>query len=138
MIQNSQQKAIYNIIKIIDKAKETREETEYINDFNTIDKMINKIIPYDSSKVEEIREKYNEEFKYLLTLEMTTRPSQRSNVTNSIEQDLLSVRHSLIRVGVKRTLEKIGKKMLEEKLIDNDNTNLYNNFSKLYFEDLNK
>lgn len=127
-------KIIYKIIDMIDKEKETKEDLEYIDDFWTINNMIIGIIPYSREKVDEIKLKYEKEFNYLLNLELTLRNYQRKNIVYTQEQDLLSVRHSLIRVGIKKTLEKRGKEMLKDDLIDNNNSNVYSilNFNTLF------
>ncbi len=119
------------IIYKIDKEKETKEDLEYIDDFWTINNMIIGIIPYSREKVDEIKLKYEKEFNYLLNLELTLRNYQRKNIVYTQEQDLLSVRHSLIRVGIKKTLEKRGKEMLKDDLIDNNNSNVYSKFKKI-------
>jgi diacylglycerol kinase family enzyme len=124
-------KIIYKIIDMIDKEKETKEDLEYIDDFWTINNMIIGIIPYSREKVDEIKLKYEKEFNYLLNLELTLRNYQRKNIVYTQEQDLLSVRHSLIRVGIKKTLEKRGKEMLKDDLIDNNNSNVYSKFKKI-------
>lgn len=135
MEENENLTAIYKIIEIIDKEKETKEDLEYIDDFCTIDNMITRKIPYSREKVDEIRIKYEQEFSYLLNLEITLRNYQRSNIKyNSVEQDLVSIRHSLIRVGIKKTLEKVGKEMLKKDLIDNNNNNVYIKFKKILEE----
>lgn len=134
MEEDENLKSIYKIIEIIDKEKETKEDLEYIDDFCTINNMIIRRIPYSKGKVDEIKLKYEKEFNYLLNLEVTLRNYQRKNVVYTQEQDLLSVRHSLIRVGIKKTLEKRGKKMLKDDLIDNNNNNVYIKFKEILEE----
>lgn len=131
MEEDENLKVIYKIIEIIDKEKETKEDLEYIDDFATINNMIIGRIPYSRGKVDEIKLKYEKEFNYLLNLEVTLRNYQRKNVVYTQEQDLLSVRHSLIRVGIKKTLEKRGKEMLKDDLIDNNNYNVYIKFKEI-------
>ena len=134
MEEDENLKVIYKIIEIIDKEKETKEDLEYIDDFCTINNMIIGRIPYSRGKVDEIKLKYEKEFNYLLNLEVTLRNYQRKNVVYTQEQDLLSVRHSLIRVGIKKILEKRGKEMLKDDLIDNNNNNVYIKFKEILEE----
>lgn len=134
MEEDENLKVIYKIIEIIDKEKETKEDLEYINDFCTINNMIIGIIPYNKGKVDEIKIKYEKEFNYLLNLEIALKNYQRKNVIYTQEQDLVSVRHSLLRVGIKKTLEKRGKEMLKDDLIDNNNNNVYIKFKKILEE----
>ena len=50
-------KVIYEIISIINKEKETKEDFEYINDFNIINDMIIGNLPYDKAEVDKIKTK---------------------------------------------------------------------------------
>lgn len=127
-------KVIYEIISIIDKEKETTEDLEYINDFKIINDMIIGNSPYDKAEVDRIKNKYKEEFNDLLNLEIKLRNYSRNYVVYTIKQDLLNVRHSLIRVGINRTLEKMGKEMLKYDLIDNNDKNVYDKFKKILEE----
>ena len=127
-------KVIYEIISIINKEKETKEDFEYINDFNIINDMIIGNLPYDKAEVDKIKNKYEEEFNDLLNLEIKLRNYSRDYVVYTIKQDLLNVRHSLIRVGINRTLKKMGKEMLKYDLIDNNDRNVYDKFKKILEE----
>lgn len=119
---------IEKIIKTIDEAKDVNDDMEYIRDLYTIDNMIKGNIDYDQIKVYQIKEKYEKELEWLLNLEKKLRSNQRSNNVFNPINDLYNTRHSLIRVGIKRILERKGKKLLEDDLINNDNSNLYNKF----------
>ena len=56
----------------------------------------------------------------------------RNNLSKSstidFYQELLNLQHTLVRIQIIRLLERDGKKILEEDLINNDNENLYNKF----------
>lgn len=126
-----QQNPIYKIIKEFEKYKDTKEDIEILNDISIIDNMINNVIEYNELIVNDIRNKYQGELQFLADLEQVLRSFQVNESTSSSKsnmQYLLNTRHSLVRVQVKHILERRGKKMLEEDLINNDNENLYNKF----------
>ncbi len=126
-----QQNPIYKIIKELEKYKDTKDDVEILNDISIIDNMINNVIEYNELIVNDIRNKYQGELRFLADLEQALRGFQVNESTSSSKsntQYLLNTRHSLVRVQVKRILERKGKKMLEEDLINNDNENLYNKF----------
>lgn len=128
-------KVIVKIIKKIDEVKDVKEDIEFMRDMYTIDNMINGVIEYDSSIVYQIKQKYEKELEWLLNLEIRLRNNQRSHYVATPINDLYSTRHSLIRVGIKRVLERKGKQLLEDDLINNDNSNLYNKFIEKLNED---
>ena len=126
---------IVKIIKKIDEEKDAKEDMEFMRDMHTIDNMINGVIEYNSSIVYQIKQKYEKELEWLLNLEIRLRNNQRSNYVANPINDLYSTRHSLIRVGIKRILERKGKQLLEDDLINNDNSNLYNKLIEKLNED---
>lgn len=126
---------IVKIIKKIDEVKDAKEDMEFMRDMYIIDNMINGVIEYNSSIVYHIKQKYEKELEWLLNLEIRLRNNQRSNYVANPINDLHSTRHSLIRVGIKRILERKGKQLLEDDLINNDNSNLYNKFIEKLNED---
>ena len=126
-----QQNPIYKIIKEFEKYKDTKDDVEILNDISIIDNMINNVIEYNELIVNDIRNKYQDELQFLADLEQALRGFQVNESTSSSKsntQYLLNTRHSLVRVQVKRILERKGKKMLEEDLINNNNENLYEKF----------
>ena len=126
-----QQNPIYKIIKEFEKYKDTKDDMEILNDISIIDNMINNVIEYNELIVNDIRNKYQNELQFLADLEQSLRSFQVNESTSSSRsniQYLLNTRHSLVRVQVKRILERKGKKMLEEDLINNNNENLYEKF----------
>lgn len=126
---------IVKIIKKIDEVKDAKEDMEFMGDMYTIDNMINGVIEYNSSIVYQIKQKYEKELEWLLNLEIRLRNNQRSHYVVNLINDLYSTRHSLIRVEIKRVLERKGKQLLEDDLINNDNSNLYNKFIEKLNED---
>lgn len=132
---NEQTEIIVKIIKKIDEVKDAKEDLEFMSDLYTIDNMINGVIKYSSNVVYQIKQKYEKELECLLNLEIKLRNNQRSNYVASEINDLYSTRHSLIRVGIKRILERKGKQLLKDDLINNDNTNLYSKFTEKLNED---
>lgn len=122
---------IKSLIKKIDEVKDSKEDSEYINDLFTIDNMINGTMQFDKNLIENIIDKYKEELDFLENLEKRLRAFQRTEFNNSsysYKQWLLNIRHSLIRVGVMRILKRKGTKLFEDDLINNDNENLYKKF----------
>lgn len=122
--------SIYKIIDLLEKYKDANEDNELLNDIHIIDNMIRDIYTYNSQVVNDIKNKYSEELNFLCNLEQKLRPLQVNYQTtqNTISQQLSNLRHSLIRIQIKRLLDRKGKKMLEDDLINNNNDNL---FSKL-------
>ncbi len=119
---------IVKIINKLDELKSTYEDMEFMNDLHIIDSMIKDMRFFDKNVIDHIKEKYDKELGWLLSLEINLRSYQRSNYVYNPINDLYSTRYSMIRVGIKRVLEKKGKKLLEDDLINNDNSNLYNKF----------
>lgn len=122
---------IKSLIKKIDEVKDSKEDSEYINDLFTIDNMINGTMQFDKNLIENIIDKYKEELDFLENLEKRLRAFQRTEFNNSsysYKQWLLNIRHSLIRIGVMRILKRKGTKLFEDDLINNDNENLYKKF----------
>lgn len=122
---------IKSLIKKIDEVRDSKEDSEYINDLFTIDNMINGTMQFDKNLIENIIDKYKEELDFLENLEKRLRAFQRTEFNNSsysYKQWLLNIRHSLIRVGVMRILKRKGTKLFEDDLINNDNENLYKKF----------
>lgn len=122
--------SIYKIVDLLEKYKNANEDNELLNDIHIIDNMINGIYIYNSQIVNDIKNKYSKELKFLCNLEHNLRPLQVNEQTanNTINQQLSNLRHSLVRIQIKRLLDRNGKKMLEDDLINNNNDNL---FSKL-------
>ena len=122
---------IKSLIKKIDEVKDSKEDSEYINDLFTIDNMINGTMQFDKNLIENIIDKYKEELDFLENLEKRLRAFQRTEFNNSsysYKQWLLNIRHSLIRIGVMRILKRKSTKLFEDDLINNDNENLYKKF----------
>lgn len=122
---------IKSLIKKIEEVKDSKEDSEYINDLFTIDNMINGTIQFDKNLIENIIDKYKEELDFLENLEKRLRTFQRTEFNNSsysYKQWLLNIRHSLIRIGVMRILKRKGTKLFEDDLINNSNENLYKKF----------
>lgn len=122
---------IKSLIKKIEEVKDSKEDSEYINDLFTIDNMINGTIQFDKNLIENIIDKYKEELDFLENLEKRLRAFQRTEFNNSsysYKQWLLNIRHSLIRIGVMRILKRKGTKLFEDDLINNSNENLYKKF----------
>lgn len=124
-----QQNPIYKIIKEFEKYKDTKDDIEIYNDINTIDEMIWNTIPYNHRTIENIRKKYKDEFD---NLNLMKKRFYRNNLSKSstidFYQELLNLQHTLVRIQIIRLLERNGKEILEEDLINNDNENLYNKF----------
>ena len=78
--------------------------------------MIKGIYIYDSQIVNNIEDKYSKELKILRNLEHNLRRFQVNNQTtrNTITQHLLNLRHSLVRIQIKRLIDRKGKKLLED------------------------
>ena len=128
---------IEKMIKKLDEEKDNIEDSQYIVDLETINNMINGIIPIDFNMVEIIRKRYESELLYLDNLENNLRRFQRiqnNSLTSNYSQYLRNFRHALIRVGIMRILKRKGKKMLDDDLINNDNSNLYDKFVKILEE----
>lgn len=126
----TQNDLIYKIIDLLEKYKDAKEDNELLNDIHIIDNMIKGIYIYDSQIVNNIEDKYSKELKFLRNLEHNLRRFQINNQTtrNTITQHLLNLRHSLVRIQIKRLIDRKGKKLLEDDLINNNNDYL---FSKL-------
>ena len=91
----------------------TKDDVEILNDISIIDNMINNVIEYNELIVNDIRNKYQGELQFLADLEQALRSFQVNESTSSSKsntQYLLNTRHSLVRVQVKRILERKGKK----------------------------
>ena len=120
---------VYKIIKEIEKYKDTKDDIEIYNDINTIDEMIWNTIPYNHRTIENIRKKYKDEID---NLNLMKKHFYRNNLSKSstidFYQELLNLQHTLVRIQIIRLLERNGKEILEEDLINNDNENLYNKF----------
>ena len=120
---------IYKIIKEFEKYKDTKDDIEIYNDINTIDEMIWNTIPYNRRTIENIRKKYKDEID---NLNLMKKRFYRNNLSKSstidFYQELLNLQHTLVRIQIIRLLERNGKEILEEDLINNDNENLYNKF----------
>ena len=120
---------IYKIIKEFEKYKDTKDDIEIYNDINTIDEMIWNTIPYNHRTIENIRKKYKDEID---NLNLMKKRFYRNNLSKSstidFYQELLNLQHTLVRIQIIRLLERNGKEILEEDLINNDNENLYNKF----------
>lgn len=126
----TQIESIYKIIDLLEKYKDANEDNELLNDIHIIDNMIKGFSVYNGQIVNDIKNKYSEELNFLCNLEQKLRPSQVNEETtkNTISQQLSNLRHSLVRIQIKRILDRKGKKMLEDDLINNNNDYL---FSKL-------
>ena len=120
---------IYKIIKEFENYKDTKDDIEIYNDINTIDEMIWNTIPYNRRTIENIRKKYKDEID---NLNLMKKRFYRNNLSKSstidFYQELLNLQHTLVRIQIIRLLERNGKEILEEDLINNDNENLYNKF----------
>ena len=120
---------IYKIIKEFENYKDTKDDIEIYNDINTIDEMIWNTIPYNHRTIENIRKKYKDEID---NLNLMKKRFYRNNLSKSstidFYQELLNLQHTLVRIQIIRLLERNGKEILEEDLINNDNENLYNKF----------
>lgn len=128
---------IEKMIKKLDEEKDNIEDSQYIVALKIINNMINEIIPIDFNMVESIRKRYESELLYLDNLENNLRGFQRiqnNSLTSNYSQYLKNLRHALIRVGIMRILKRKGKKMLDDDLINNDNSNLYDKFLKILEE----
>lgn len=120
---------IYKIIKEIEKYEDTKDDIEIYNDINTIDEMICNTIPYNHGIIENIRKKYKNEIDNLNLMKKHFCINNLSkSSTIDFYQELLNLQHTLVRIQIIRLLERNGKKMIEEDLINNDNENLYNKF----------
>lgn len=134
-MKEKEKEIIRNIIKKIDEVKDAKEDVEFMRDVYIIDDMIMGFMKYNPNTVYQIKQKYENELEWLLNLEVKLRSNQRRNYVATPVNDLYSTRHSLIRVGIKRILERKGKQLLEDDLINNDNNNLYNKFIEKLEED---
>ena len=122
---------IYKIIKELEKYKDTKDDIDILNDIDIISGMINGTIAFDDNKVNDIKNKYIEELVILYNMEQRLRSFQANENTSSnksLRQYLLNIRHSLVRVQIRRIMKRKGKSMLEDDLINYDNNYLYNKF----------
>lgn len=126
---------IYKVIKEFEKYKDDKDDIEMLNDINTIDAMIWKIIPYDAKVINDIEKKYSNEINVLISIKHKIFGiSKFANKTITPNQYLLDLQHTLVRVQIMRVLNRKGKKMLEEDLVNNDNEYLYNKFVEVMKE----
>lgn len=120
---------IYKIIKEFEKYKDTKDDIEIYNDINTIDEMIWNTIPYNHRTIENIRKKYKDEIDILNLMKKRFYSNNLSkSSTIDFYQELLNLQHTLVRIQIIRLLERNGKEILEEDLINNNNENLYEKF----------
>ena len=120
---------IYKILTELNKFKEYNEIAEVINDINLINNMIlNYPINYSEYIVNNILDKYQNEIKFLRSLEI--KYTHYNNVMTVTEyQQLLNLRHCLIRIGILRVAKRKGKELGEE--IIKDDRVVYNLIIKL-------
>ena len=120
---------IYKILTELNKFKEYNEIAEVINDINLLNNMIlNYPINYSEYIVNNILDKYQNEIKFLRSLEI--KYTHSNNVMTVTEyQQLLNLRHCLIRIGILRVAKRKGKELGEE--IIKDDRVVYNLIIKL-------
>lgn len=124
---------IYKIIGELEKYKDTKDDIEILNDIYTINMMINDITMYNVKVVDDIRNKYQSEMDFLYSLHSTIYGNYSNNhqsvrYEDLVARELRNVRHTLLRVQALRLLNRKGKKMAEQDLINDDNDIFYIKF----------
>ena len=120
---------IYKILTELNKFKEYNEIAEVINDINLLNNMIaNYPINYSEYIVNNILDKYKNEINFLRSIEIKYTHSNNVMIVTEYQQ-LLNLRHCLIRIGILRVAKRKGKELGEE--IIKDNSIVYNILIKL-------
>ena len=120
---------IYKILTELNKFKEYNEIAEVINDINLLNNMIaNYPINYSEYIVNNILDKYKNEINFLRSIEIKYTHSNNVMIVTEYQQ-LLNLRHCLIRIGILRVAKRKGKELGEE--IIKDNSVVYNILIKL-------
>ncbi len=114
-------------LKILNKIKENEESKEFIKDYMIIDNMIANY-PKDNNLylIESIKNKYRYEINMLANLEQIINKRKAVSLNNHSFLDyLISVRHSMIRIGVLKFIECNLKERLGDCIVTPDDRILY-------------
>lgn len=120
-----------DIIKLLEEYKDEYNNMDLINDIF----IINNAIEFNSkiekeSVYDSIYNKYKKELDEISELEKKYRPENIDNFYNNypvvtIDICLANLRHALVRVGIKRLLDKNSKEYIKSNIVYNNDLNVY-------------
>lgn len=111
---------IVQLLKIINSYKSTKELCELIDDIEIIEAMTIEVCQYDKDKVFDITQKYKDEIDFLRgnEIELNNSTGRRRFITKY--QQLLYLRHCLIRIATIMVLKQNNKEELLKYIFEDD------------------